>query len=60
MVQLRILPPAARYFKKLKDKKLKLLYQDAINSILCDPEIGEDIGSINRYRHSGRNQRKLL
>jgi mRNA-degrading endonuclease RelE of RelBE toxin-antitoxin system len=34
---IRFLPPAAKYLKKLKDKKLKKLYQDAIDSILDDP-----------------------
>ena len=39
---LRFLPPAANYLKKLKDKKLKKLYQDAIDSILEDPLIAEE------------------
>ena len=39
MAELRILPPAAKYLKKLKDKKLKQLYQEAINAILEDPTI---------------------
>jgi mRNA-degrading endonuclease RelE of RelBE toxin-antitoxin system len=42
MVELIILPPAAKYIKKLKDKKLKKLYQDAIDEIIKDPSIGED------------------
>ncbi|HIZ54902.1 MAG TPA: type II toxin-antitoxin system RelE/ParE family toxin [Firmicutes bacterium] len=41
MAQLRILPPAAKFLKKLKDKKLKDLYQKAIDSILEDPFIGD-------------------
>lgn len=41
MAQLRILPPAAKFLKKLKDKKLKALYQKAIDSILEDPFIGD-------------------
>ena len=41
MAELRILPPAAKYFKKLKDKKLKSLFQEAINLILENPEIAE-------------------
>lgn len=41
MAQLRILPPAAKFLKKLKDKKLKALYQKAIDSILEDPLIGD-------------------
>ena len=39
---LRILPPAAKYLKKLKDKKLKKLYQDAIDAILDKPFIAEE------------------
>ena len=42
MAELRVLPPAARFLKKLKDKNLKKLYQDAIDEILQDPSIGED------------------
>lgn len=41
MAQLRILPPAARYLKKLKDKRLKSLYQQAIDKILEDHTVGE-------------------
>ncbi len=39
---LRFLPPAANYLKKLKDKKLKRLYQDAIDSILENPLVAEE------------------
>lgn len=28
MTEVRFLPPAAKFIKKLKDKKLKLLYQE--------------------------------
>lgn len=42
MAVLRVLPPAAKFLKKLKDKKLKALYKDAIDSILANPSIGED------------------
>ncbi|MCQ2548625.1 MAG: type II toxin-antitoxin system RelE/ParE family toxin [Lachnospiraceae bacterium] len=42
MAELRILPPAAKYFKKLKDKKLKSLYKDAIDAILQNPMIAEE------------------
>lgn len=42
MAILRVLPPAAKFFKKLKDKKLKTLYKEAIDTILADPSIGED------------------
>ncbi len=42
MVELVVLPPAAKYIKKLKDKKLKQRYKDAIDEIVADPLIGED------------------
>ena len=41
MAQLRILPPAAKFLKKLKDKHLKALYQEAIDRILEDHTVGE-------------------
>ena len=41
MVELRILPPAAKFLKKIKDKKLKTLYQEAIDKILEDHTIGD-------------------
>ena len=37
-----ILPPAAKYLKKIKDKKLKNLYKEAILEINADPSIGEE------------------
>lgn len=42
MAELRILPPAARFLKKLKDKKLKKLYQDAIDEIVSNPFVGDE------------------
>ena len=36
MLPVRFDPPAARYIKKLKDKKLKDLYQKAIDEIRED------------------------
>lgn len=41
MANLIILPPAAKYLKKLKDKRLKKLYQDAIDDICADPYVGD-------------------
>jgi mRNA-degrading endonuclease RelE of RelBE toxin-antitoxin system len=35
------LPSAARFFKKLKEKPLKILFRQAINEILIDPYVGE-------------------
>lgn len=41
MTEVRFLPPAAKYLKKLKDKKLKSLYKDAIDEICLNHTIGE-------------------
>lgn len=41
MSQVRFLPPAAKYMKKLKDKKLKNLYKKAIDEICMDYTVGE-------------------
>ena len=41
MAEVRFLPPAAKYIKKIKDKKLKALYRDAIDKIRIDHSIGE-------------------
>lgn len=42
MAELRVLPPAKKFLKKIKDKRLKKLYKDAIDAILKNPTIGED------------------
>ncbi len=42
MTEVRFLPPAAKFIKKLKDKKLKLLYQEAIDKIREDHTVGEE------------------
>lgn len=41
MTEVRFLPPAAKFIKKLKDKKLKMLYQEAIDKIRDDHTVGE-------------------
>ncbi len=41
MTEVRFLPSAARFLKKIKDKKLKTLYQQAIDKIREDHTIGE-------------------
>lgn len=41
MTEVRFLPPAAKFFKKLKDKKLKTLYREAIDKIREDHTVGE-------------------
>lgn len=40
MTEVRFLPPAARFLKKLKDKKLKMFYQEAIDKIREDHTVG--------------------
>lgn len=40
MTEVRFLPPAAKFIKKLKDKKLKILYQEAIDKIRQNYMIG--------------------
>jgi len=41
MAKVIFLPPAARFLKKLKDKRLKSLFQEAIDRIADDHTIGE-------------------
>lgn len=41
MSEVRFLPPAAKYIKKIKDKKLKSLFQEAIDKIRVDHTVGE-------------------
>lgn len=41
MTEVRFLPPAAKFIKKLKDKKLKMLYQEAVDKIREDHTVGE-------------------
>jgi hypothetical protein len=40
MTQIRILPPAAKFLKKIKDKKLKAEYKKAIDKIIGDHKVG--------------------
>lgn len=48
MLQVRFLPPAAKFIKKLKDKKLKGLYRKAIDEICEDYTVGEEkTGDLN-------------
>jgi mRNA-degrading endonuclease RelE of RelBE toxin-antitoxin system len=42
MLQVRFLPPAAKFIKKLKDKKLKDLYKKVIDEICEDYTVGEE------------------
>ena len=41
MAEVRFLPLAAKYLKKIKDKRLKALYQEAIDRIREDHTVGE-------------------
>lgn len=41
MTEIRFLPPAAKFIKNLKDKKLKMLYREAVDKIQEDHTIGE-------------------
>ena len=41
MTEVRFLPPAAKYLKKLKDKRLKELFKNAIDKIREDYTAGE-------------------
>jgi len=56
-----ILPAAARYLKKLKDKALKAEFQTAIDLIVSDPQVGEaktgDLSGVFCYdiRHNKTN-----
>jgi len=48
MLQVRFLPPAAKFIKKLKDKKLKDLYKKAVDEICEDYTVGEEkTGDLN-------------
>lgn len=53
MAEVRFMPPAAKFIKKLKDKKLKVLYQQAIDKIREDHTVGEvktgDLNGIYGY-----------
>ena len=53
MTEVRFLPPAAKFIKKLKDKKLKNLYQAAVDEIREDYTVGEaktgDLSGIYGY-----------
>jgi len=53
MTEVRFLPPAAKFIKELKDKKLKALYQEAVDRIRIDHTVGElktgDLSGIYGY-----------
>lgn len=41
MTEVRFLPQAAKYIRKIKDKKLKALFQEAVDRIREDSAAGE-------------------
>ena len=53
MANLIILPSSGKFLKKLKDKKLKLLFRKAVDDIVEDYTVGElktgDLSSIYGY-----------
>ncbi len=53
MTEVRFLPPAAKFLKKLKDKRLKTLYREAIDRICEDHTVGQmktgDLSGIYGY-----------
>lgn len=61
MLPIVFLNPAAKYFKKLKDKQLRKKYETALLEIRKDPEIGDrktgDLAGIWGYDiyHNGTN-----
>ena len=51
MARVRILPPAAKFLKKLKDRNLRRLFQEAIDRIAENPAVGEEkIGDLQGVR----------
>ena len=53
MTEVVFLPPAAKFIKKIKDKRLKSLYQEAVDKIRKDHTVGEvktgDLAGIYGY-----------
>ena len=60
MNEVIFLPPARNFLKKLKDKNLKKLFEDAIKNIAENPEVGQvktgDLSGIYAY---GFNYNKI-
>ncbi len=51
MAKVVFLPPAAKYLKKIKDKKLKVLYHEAVKNIAENPVIGSKKTEIGVISH---------
>lgn len=53
MYQILFSPTAVKYFKKLKDKKLRLKFKEAFDTIQIDPYVGQakrgDLQGIHGY-----------
>lgn len=61
MYEVLFAPPAERYLKKIKDKKLKMKFKDAVSAISENPYIAEekrgDLSGFRSYdvRYNGVN-----
>lgn len=54
------LPPARNFLKKLKDKNLKKLFEDAIKNIAENPQVGQvKTGDLNGIYAYGFNYNKI-
>lgn len=42
MAEIRFMKPAARFLKKIKDKKLKEMYRQALEKLAKDPTLGQE------------------
>lgn len=65
MREVRFLPPAAKYIKKLKGKRLKRLYQEAVDKIREDYTVGEaktgDLSGVYGYDiYDSKNNYELV
>ncbi len=53
MAEIRFMKPAARFLKKIKDKKLKEMYRQALEKLAKDPTLGQekkgDLAGIRSY-----------
>ena len=49
MADLIILPPAAKYLKKLKDKPLKILYDEAISQYPISKDMSEKFEQLDNF-----------
>ena len=60
MNKIIFLPPARNFLKKLKDKTLKKLFEDAIGKISENPQIGQlKTGDLNGIYAYGFNYNKI-